>query len=234
MTLIVGDYYMIRKLTAERIEIWQADLNECTFLKFYRYFYILSKEEKENASSFKIDVHRKSYILSHMILRILLSQYTGIDPQLLEIHKSKHGKPFIKSSNLKFNISHSKEKLAIAIATCEVGIDIEYINPSFDIDEILDITLSINEKLYIKKLESILQKQQFYLYWTQKEALLKAIGTGINVNLSTFEILNGYNMNIYKGKKWVIAPCSNFKTDYIAHVAYKHEKYKIIKFYTFN
>ena len=55
---------MIRKLAEDQIEIWQADLNEYMFLKFNSYFYVLSKEEKENANSFKMDYHRKCYILS--------------------------------------------------------------------------------------------------------------------------------------------------------------------------
>ena len=52
---------MTRKLANDCIEIWQADLNEYIFLKCNSYFQILSKEEKEKASSFKIDYHRKYY-----------------------------------------------------------------------------------------------------------------------------------------------------------------------------
>ena len=44
-----------------------------------------------------------------------------------------------------------KDKLAIAIASFEIGIDIEYINPNLDIHEIIDITLSESEKLNISQ-----------------------------------------------------------------------------------
>lgn len=229
---------MIRKLADNQIEIWQADLNEYMFLKFNSYFYVLSKEEKENANSFKMDYHRKCYILSHVILRLLLSKYTGVSPELIEIHKNKYGKPFIKSHKLKFNISHSKAKLAIAIAVCEIGIDIEYVNPNFDIHEILDITLSENEKLNIKKLEPSLQKKQFYLYWTKKEALLKAMGTGINVSLNKLEIsnytINNNNISTYKEKEWIINPFNSFDKNYIGHVVYKHKNNRIIQYYNSN
>ena len=226
---------MTRKLANDCIEIWQADLNEYMFLKFNSYFQVLSKEEKENANSFKMDYHRKCYILSHVILRLLLSKYTGIIPELIEIHKNKYGKPFIKSDKLKFNMSHSKGKLAIAMASFEVGIDIEYINPNFDIYEIIDIALSESEKLNIKKLEFSLQKKQFYKYWTQKEAFLKAMGTGINMDLNKLEIPNNTSDNnrisIYKEKKWIIEPFNSFNKDYIGHIAYNDKNNKIIQYY---
>ena len=226
---------MTRKLANDCIEIWQADLNEYMFLKFNSCFQILSKEEKENANSFKMDYHRKCYILSHVILRLLLSKYTGIIPELIEIHKNKYGKPFIKSDELKFNISHSKDKLAIAMASFEVGIDIEYINPNFDIYEIIDITLSESEKLNIKKLEFSLQNKQFYKYWTQKEALLKAMGTGINMDLNKLEIPNNISDNnrisIYKEKKWIIEPFNSFNKNYIGHIVYNGKNNKIMQYY---
>ena len=108
---------MIRELADDQIEIWQADLNEYMFLKFSYYFYLLSEEEKRNANSFKMEYHKKCYIVSHVILRLLLSKYTDRAPELITIYKNKYGKPFIKSNKLiKFNISHSKAKLAIVIA----------------------------------------------------------------------------------------------------------------------
>ena len=196
---------MIRKLDNNIIEIWQIDFSKYMFTNYNCYSHVLSSEEKENASSFKIDYQRKSYILSRVILRFLLSKYTGISPELIKIYKNEYAKPFIKSSGpIKFNISHSKDKLAIAIASSEVGIDIEYINPSFDIHEVMNMTLSENEKLNIKKLEPDLQKKKFYSYWTQKEALLKAIGTGINMDLNKLEIHNNKFSN--RGKEWFISP----------------------------
>ena len=162
---------MTRKLANDCIEIWQADLNEYMFLKFNSCFLILSKEEKEKANSFKMDYHRKCYILSHVILRLLLSKYTSTIPELIEIYKNKYGKPFIKSDKLKFNISHSKDKLAIAIALFEVGIDIEYINPNFDICEIIDIknpeTQNTNLKFDFQEISKI--------YFSNSGMLLAAI-----------------------------------------------------------
>lgn len=222
---------MIGKFADDRIEIWQDGLNEYMFLKFNSYLHVLSKEEKENANKFKNDYHRKCYILSHIILRLLLSKYTGISPKLIEIHKNKYGKPFIKSHKLKFNLSHSKAKLAIAI--CEIGIDIEYVNPNFDIHEILDITLSENEKMNIMRLKPSLQKKQFYLYWTEKEALLKAMGTGINMDLTKLEISND-TIDNNKIKEWIIAPFNSFDKNYTGHVVYKHKNIKIIQYYNFN
>lgn len=226
------------KLLNQQIDIWQADLNESTFLKFSGYCQVLSKDEKQNTNSFKMDYHRKHYMLSHVILRLLLSQYTGINPELIRILKNKHGKPYIKFYKLKFNISHSKNKLAIAISSSEVGIDIEYVNPNFDIYEIIDITLSEAEKLNIKNLAFKLQKKQFYKYWTKKEALLKAVGTGVNIDLTQLEMLSDMYDNgiikIYNAKKWKVDPFNSFSQEYVGYIVYHYQDDKIIQYYNFN
>ena len=87
----------------------------------------------------------------------------------------------------------------------------------------------------IKKLEFSLQKKQFYKYWTQKEAFLKAMGTGINMDLNKLELPNNtlYNnrISIYKEKKWFIEPFNSFNKDYIGHIVYNDKNNKIIQYY---
>lgn len=228
-----------KKLTDDQIEIWQVDFTEDMFLKLNAYFYVLSKEERCNANSFKIDYHKRFYILSRIILRLLLSKYIDIAPELINIHKNKYGKPFIKPAVLNFNISHSHQKLVVGISKCKVGIDIEYVDLNFNFSEIIDIVLSANEKKIIKKLDYPIQYRQFFRYWTQKEALLKAIGIGLNLELHTIEI--PYNNEFYSGnsylhkiKKWYVVPFNSFSKNYIGHIAYKNKNSKMIRYYNCN
>lgn len=219
---------MLEKLYNNEVKIWNIAFNEQAYLKFEPYFYILSPSEKYRSDSFKLEWCRKIYVLTYVILRLILSTYTGIKPELIKLYSNKYGKPFIESNKLSFNISHSKEQIAIALSAFEVGIDIEYVDPEFNFHEITDMVLSDNEKLAIKALNPSLQNRQFFLYWTQKEALLKAIGTGINLDLNTLEIISGNK--IYKFKEWKITSFKISNSNYVGHIAYKHNN-KRIKYY---
>lgn len=223
------------KLLENSIEVWDIDLKEQMFYRLKPYFHILSNEERKIYSNFKVNWRKKLYIITWVILRLLLSKYTNKQPEKITFYKNKYGKPFIKSSNLKFNISHSKEKLVVAISECEVGVDVEYIDTNFDIGDIIDIVLSENEKLSIKTLNPKLQKKQFFLYWTQKEALLKAIGTGINTDLNTLEINCDMVLNnecrLLRFNEWGILPLEILDSKYVAHVAYNCNINKTLKYF---
>lgn len=222
------------KLLEDTIEIWDIDLSEDLFLKFEPYFYILDDIEKVRANNFKVDWNRKVYILARTILRLLVSNYIDVKPRMIQFYKSTYGKPFIKPNELKFNISHSRKKLAIIISKDEVGIDVEYVNPNFKFFEVLDIVLSKNEILSVQELEPKLQRKQFFLYWTQKEALLKAIGTGINLDLNALEACpNPITYNSYESfrfEDWIIFPLKNYYTNYVGHAAYKYHSRKNIRY----
>lgn len=75
------------------------------------------------------------------------------------------------SDNIWFNISHSHNLVILATSSLPVGVDIEHIKPVSD-----------HMKKYISSLEEyqyITDDQSFYELWTNKESLVKCIGTGI-------------------------------------------------------
>ena len=87
----------------------------------------LSLEERDRAAKFKFDEHRREFIVSHGVLRTLLSRFAGIDPAAIEFSYGPNGKPRLKDGGLAvcFNMSHS-EKLAVYALTrgCEIGVDV--------------------------------------------------------------------------------------------------------------
>lgn len=214
---------MLQKLYKNQIKIWSIHLDEELYSRFKPYFYVLSSKEIERAAGFKVEWSRKVYILTRVILRLILSTYIGISPRLIKFYKNDYGKPFILLNDLHFNISHSNKKLAIAISKFEIGIDIEYVDPEFDFYEIINLVLSRSELLTLKGLLSHVQRKQFFLYWTQKEALLKAIGTGINTDLNTLDL--SYNKKC-SFKEWNINSFKILDSNYMGCIAYKMSNYK--------
>lgn len=117
---------------------------------------------------------------------------TDFDYTLKELTYNKYKKPYLTDTNLYFNISHSKNIVAIVVDTQEVGIDIEfydrydikYINKIFSDKEVEQINDSNNPHKEYSKL------------WCMKESLLKCIGTGLKVNMKN--VLDNKNEFVFK------------------------------------
>ena len=94
---------------------------------------------------------------------------------LEQIEYSETGKPFIPSGAA-FNISHSGGLVALAIVDAgTVGIDVEKIRP-IQIEEFSRYLPEVSELGACDTSESL---NRFYACWTQKEAVLKAEGSGL-------------------------------------------------------
>ena len=95
-----------------------------------------------------------------------------------------YDRPFL-DEKLDFNISHSGEYVVCAISrTSHVGIDIERIH-QVDLDDY--------ESQWTKKeLDGIVNANHphtvFFDWWTRKEAVLKASGLGLNIELNKIDI----------------------------------------------
>lgn len=125
------------------------------------------------------------YLLQYALSKLYVSQNV-----ISEIEWDKYHKPFIKSIvPLQFNISHSEQCIACAVALHSVGLDVEKINHSFllEIDELSDF-FSCSEIKHIKKSPD--SCMTFFKMWTLKESVLKAKGTGFRFPPNEIDILN--------------------------------------------
>ena len=118
---------------------------------------------------------------------------------------NEHGKPFIPGGPY-FSISHCKEGIAVAISDEPIGIDIEGIRHADE--ELIRRTMNEEERLWVTG--DGLRNRRFTRLWTQKEAVVKAIGTGI----VSFEQLQ----TILDNGQWAL---ETFETEkYIYSIAY--------------
>lgn len=89
---------------------------------------------------------------------------------------NEHGKPFLKEyPDLFFSISHCKEAVGCFIADRPCGLDIERIRKSNP--DLVRHTMSPEEQEAI--FSNAFPNIAFIRLWTQKEAVLKLLGTGI-------------------------------------------------------
>ena len=80
---------------SNKVFIYIVNLNNCKLLipQFWEY---LSAEERSQANKYYTSNLRDLYIISHGILRCILSYYTKPLPQEIEFIHNKYGKPFLK------------------------------------------------------------------------------------------------------------------------------------------
>ena len=91
-----------------------------------------------------------------------------------EYHLNDFGKPI--SDNCFFNISHTKGLVVFVKDTVPVGIDVEG-QRKID-NNLIKYVCSPEEEKYIKS------DNDFYRIWTNKESLVKCLGTGIRTKVN--------------------------------------------------
>lgn len=174
---------------SEWVHIWMASLHQDR-RTIEQLTAFLSLEERAKATSFRFRHLRVRYQVRRGILRSILASYTGIPPSELKFSYSATGKPsLMKAAGLEFNISDSEDLFACAVSDdAQVGIDIERIRPVADLESLTQTALTLTELAWLKRQLPEDRLRSFFGVWTKKEAILKADGRGLGVDLRSFEI----------------------------------------------
>ena len=162
----------------------------------------LSEHEKSRADHFKHESDYRCYVAVHALLRIELSKLLNTKPRFIKMGESEFGKPFIQGVDLPFSLSRTGNLFAFVVGHSNqfLGIDIEQIKPKIDFINISRNYFSIKEQqLIISFKDADDQKRTFFEMWTRKEALVKALGIGINTDLRKIEVLEGGNILNFAG-----------------------------------
>jgi 4'-phosphopantetheinyl transferase len=83
-----------------------------------------------------------------------------------------------------FSAAYSHGLALVAVGRgAELGVDVEWIDPGFAFEGVITSHFTPDERLRIGLLPSNLRRIAFFNIWTQKEALLKAAGVGLTVDI---------------------------------------------------
>ena len=175
----------IQEYTPEEIARWTDELPEW---------------RRKQVLAYKNDMGRRQSLLAYRLLCQGLREEYGIMEQPTFVY-NEHGKPYIiiKNAKLKiknvegphFSLSHCKEGVCCAISDRPVGIDIESANRKIS-DSVIRYSMNEGEQTLIR--ESDDPQRTFLRLWTQKEAVLKRLGTGIRDDMR--DILSDYTYTI--------------------------------------
>lgn len=115
-----------------------------------------------------------------------------------ELLHSAYGKPYIQDAPA-FNLSYTEGLVVLAITDLDtIGVDIELVK-EIDYKSMLKVLHPNEQKLVIESEEPL---HDFYRIWTRKEAVLKAVGTGLVNELEQLDCSRQYPDDRYTTISW--------------------------------
>jgi len=156
-------------------------------------FATLASNERAQAGKFRLDNPRRRYVIARGTLRKLLGTYLNSHLTEIELTIDGNQKPLLakqpEATALHFNVSHSGDLAVIGFALgCEVGIDVEQLRDVGHLEQIARRFFHPAETSAVLSIPESARNLAFLRCWTGKEAILKALGTGIVGNLADFEV----------------------------------------------
>jgi len=124
----------------------------------------------------KAESRQRSFLLGRAALRTLLAELTNTDPGRVDLRVLNDGRVVAPDTPYHVSISHSGDRATAVASTRRVGVDIELMEEKPD--SLLRFVLHEDEVAHVDSLP-IPQSNRLFLCWTIKEAVLKAIGTGL-------------------------------------------------------
>ena len=169
--------------TDDEVHVWTLDLDRPAFD-----YSILSPDEQAREMRMVKAEDRRRFAAAHVAVRQILGRYMDIAPEAIGFLTDQAGKPHLKVPNradFAFSLSHSADRGLLAVTGGRaVGIDIEIMRP---LDDLPGMAKQIMSDAEWAEFEPLLADpagsgpahEAFFTLWVRKEAVLKAIGTGL-------------------------------------------------------
>lgn len=129
-------------------------------------------EKYSDGKSFKTEKRFYEYTIGRYLVKKVAKEFYKAGD--VEIVSDKNSKPILKNSDIYFSISHSNKYIAVCFDDKPCGFDIEFIKPR---------SLKSLEKRYNCKFKTL---DDFYIFWTQKEAVYKLHQKPVDTHYALF------------------------------------------------
>jgi 4'-phosphopantetheinyl transferase len=150
---------------------------------------LLNQRERGRLSTIRHPLTRFHFLRGRTTLRVILARHLGGSPSDIPLTVNAHGKPVLADHSLHFNVTHTEGLLGFVIGHSPVGVDAERTQANRDLAGLVNRYFSTAEQTQFASIPAELQPAAFLRGWTCKEALLKAIGTGMrDVHNCTVEL----------------------------------------------
>jgi 4'-phosphopantetheinyl transferase len=157
---------------------------------------LLSPAERERAGRFRRVSDRDRMIAAWALARTLLGDLLGEDPADVAVERHcgrcgsrEHGKPRLAdaSTGVHFSLAHSGDHVLVAVTRAgPVGVDVEQLKPMTDYRRLHRTTLTADEAVALRAAGG--RPLDFLRTWVRKEAVTKAVGTGVATPFDSFAV----------------------------------------------
>ena len=144
---------------------------------------VLTAEEEALAARFRFEKDAVHWRACRAALRQILGRASGIPASGVELLTAEFGKPFLGEPHggLHFNLSHCEDLALVALSSDgPVGVDIEPAGRAPSLLECVEVFCHSDEIAALPVAEAP-RAAALLEIWTGKEALLKALGTGLSL-----------------------------------------------------
>lgn len=125
--------------------------------------------------------------------RLLLGRALEVAPGSVDLVVGLHGKPELGPSHdrrWRFNVSHSGDLALVALSwERSVGVDIEWLPALPPVQDVGPLLWSSVERPMVDRLPVAQMRTMTLQAWVVKEALVKALGSGLQAALTSFTVL---------------------------------------------
>lgn len=172
-------------------DVWLVDLAVSPD-RLERCRQILDASERARGDRFLRPEDRARFIVSHAALRVILAETCAGAPAEIRWRTGAAGKPILAEPGgypVEFNLSHSGTRALVGVAgPAAIGVDIELIRPIPDAVRIARMHFAPDEAASLAELPPDAILPVFFGLWTRKEAVVKALGTGLSLPLDRFSV----------------------------------------------
>ena len=170
------------QLQDAEIHLWRVSLTQ-PIASVNSLARLLSPDEQQRADRFRRPEDRQHFIVGRAMLRQILGRYLALAPDALQFGYEPRGKPFLTNApDLHFNLSHSHGLALYAIGRIgRIGVDLECLSRTLsEVEPLAQRFFSAGEYAHLIAQPVEQRRSAFLRLWTCKEAILKAMGTGLS------------------------------------------------------
>ena len=165
----------------------------------------LDEDERSRRDRFRHEGRLREYTLCRAALRAILCDRLVCGNDELSFRESERGKPGAllrgASAPVSFSVSHSGRHGLLAFAPDgRLGVDVEEPVARKDLASLMAAVLTPDERTEIEAAGAEQRLGRFYGLWTVKEALLKALGTGLQLDMAGFEVPPAMRRGVVTGE----------------------------------
>lgn len=162
---------------------------------------LVQVEEKERVEKFRYQVDMMSSLVGRLMLRGLVIQKLGVENEKVRMSRTERGKPVVDGGcdGWDYNVSHAGDWVVLAANKGMVGVDVMKLVDS-RVDRVDEFFRLMKKQFTDKEWKTIEGNEddsdkeklaRFFRHWALKESYVKAVGTGLNLDLRTLNFTLG-------------------------------------------